>query len=256
MSITYFNNEESKFDKYLLNPSLLNVNGIKVNRLHIYRIKTFLEELLLSLDKGIIYNKNIMEEALRLSLRLMGIKKQYKVTLNEITLASLWMTLRNNNISINIIKLIKISREKLNKKITRKNIIKILSYIRSWNKQEDPRHEIITIGLNGIKELMKENSVLNKLPSVKDDELKSEYFWALRSEFYKLALGLPPSLFSGKPRSSVAAILVYIADKKVSRKMSIKPLLPAKKLESIFDVCQFTILRNYKQFLFDIDEHI
>jgi len=249
MSITNFNNEIKGLDRYLLNPNLLNINGFNVNRLHIYRIRTFMEELLFSLQKNVIYNKKIMKDALHLAIRLIGLKKYYKVTLNEITLAALWITLRNNNISLNILKLIDISRKKLNKKITRKNIIKILSHMRNRNKFEDPREEVIAIGLNGIRELMKEDGILNKLSSNGEEELKVKYFWALKKEFSKLALNLPNTYLSGKPRSSVAAILLYIADKNVSKKMNMKPLIPAKKLEGVFDVCQFTILRNYKKFI-------
>lgn len=248
MSLIRFNEEKIAANKYLLNPNVFNINGMKVNRLHIYRLRTFLEELILALDRRFEYNKTIFNEALSLSIKLMGLKKRHKVTLNEIALASLWFVLKRNTISINVIKLIEISRKKLNKKVTRKNILRILSHIRSMTGDEDPKKEILALGFAGIRELMKKEELIKKLSLIGDGDLKASYFMALRKEFIRHLNRLPNHTFSGKPRNSLAAILIYISDKKVSREMNIKPLLSAKELEEIFDICQFTILRNYKNF--------
>ena len=249
MNYVNIKNEKSGINKYFYNPTIIKEATFKVTKLHIYRIRLFIRDLLESLDHELSIYDSILDEIVALAIKLLGVKKELKVTLNELTLASLWITLQYRGVSnLNIVRLVEISRKKLKKKVLYKNLLKILSHLRKYNNVLNPKAEIMKIVSNSLLKLMKNSSVKGRLERIKDLDVRERYFLLLKREIISIVSENSNMEFSGKSRITLAAILIYVADKILAKDHGFKPVLSAKILEEIMGVCQFTILRRYKDY--------
>ena len=248
MNYVKIKSERTSIEKYFINPSLRRItNTEKLTQLHIYRIKSFIESIM-SIS-GIELPKNIEEEVINTAIALLRYKKEVNATVNEIALAAFWVVIKDRGVSnIGLIKLIDIAKSNLRKKISRKNILRVLARIRQRMNNYNPRAEILKQGTFVIKKLIKNDKVQKKLDSLKDEAYREKYFLLIRKEFLNIVFSIPLHEFSGKSRVAAATILIYLSDKLVAQKLGIKPILAAKLLEEITGTCQFTILRNYKKY--------
>ncbi len=247
------NGEQENIDKYFYNPTIFRENNFKVTRLHVHRIRAFIREILEAMDHKFDLQNSTAEEIVSLTLSLLKMKTLLKVTLNELTIASIWLVTQKRGMSnINITKLVDLSKKKLKKKVMYKNILRILSRLRQYNNSFNPKLEIVKIVSTSLSKLMKNEVIKSKLKKIDKGEIKNEYFWLLKKEVINLLSNNSDFDFSGKSRVTLAAILIYVADKVISRKHGIKSIISAKALEGVTGVCQFTILRNYKKFFIQI----
>lgn len=249
MNYVSIKNEGGGINKYFYNPTIIKEGAFKVTKLHIYRIRLFIRDLLESLNNELNLYDPILEEIVLLTIRLLGVKKELKVTLNELTLASLWIILQYRGISnLNIIKLVEVSRRKLKKKVLYKNLLKILSYLRRYNNALNPKAEILKIASSSLSKLMKNDIVKRRLMRIEDPNVKERYFLLLKRKIIFLMSKNTNKDFSGKSRIALAAILIYVADKILARDYGFKPIISAKILEDVTGICQFTILRKYRDY--------
>ncbi len=221
--------------------------SLEIYRLYTFRSKNFLKELLIALDENITGWMHVVDEAARFSMQLMYLKRGMGATLGEITLSAFWHILQTRGINkFSINRLIKISREKLKKRILYRRVLKILSHIRLMELNFSIYREVVNIILTTIPKLINDKTVIDKYRARNKSAELFCYVEDLRRVAIKIANEIPQNTISGKSRRVIAAICIYVADKILSKEYGIKPILSAKLLENYLGVSQFTILRRYK----------
>jgi len=221
--------------------------SLEIYRLYTFRARSFIKELLTALDENTTGWRHVIDEATKFSMQLMYLKKDIGATLSEITLAAFWHILQTRGINkFNINKLIKVSREKLKRRVLYRRILKILSRIRLMELNFSAYREVVNIILTTIPKLINDRFLFMKY---KHGFNPNEFFYYIenvRRIAIRIANEIPRNLISGKSRRVIAAICIYIADKILSKEYGVKPVLSAKVLENYLGVSQFTILRRYK----------
>ena len=227
-----------------------------IHKLHIFRMKYFLKELLTALNENVTAWMPIIKESTNYALQLIHLKKSLQTTINEIALAAFWHVLQSRGINrFSLLRLISVSRNVLRKRILYKRLIKILSYIRSIELNYSPHKEIVSIILTTIPRIVSDERFLHISAKNQKNNIP-EYAEKLKKIAIKIVNNLDPLLLSGKSRKVIAALSIYIADKIISKKEKIKPRISAKTLEKHLDVSQFTILRRYKDLLQKISSEV
>ncbi|MCD6492167.1 MAG: hypothetical protein ACP6IQ_04645 [Candidatus Njordarchaeia archaeon] len=230
---------------YYGNDIILRAGNIRVTRLHVFRIRSFIIELLNALGEESNAWGSIINEAVHYAIKLIYLREKVNSTLNELALVAFWFTTKIRGINkFNIIKLIRISRERLKRRILYSRILKLMSLVRLLNQEIDPRIEIRKLAINAIPKILKNPAISNKLLRGYSDR---SYPTLLQRKIVNLTKMLKESWLSGNSRIVFAAILIYLADRWIAKENERKPILSAKILERIFGISQFTILRKYKK---------
>ncbi len=223
------------------------VFSLETYRLYSFRAKNFIKDLLTALNENTTGWRHLIDEASKFTIQLIYLKKDLHATLSEIALAAFWHVLQVRGINkYNINKLIRVSREKLKKRVLYRRVLKILSRIRLVELNFSAYKEIVSIILTTIPKLINDKTVLERYGQLVDVSNFFYYIESLRRTAIKIANEIPKNMISGKSRRVIAAICIYLADRVLSRTLGIKPILSAKILENYLGVSQFTILRRYK----------
>ncbi|MHA1590263.1 MAG: cyclin family protein [Candidatus Njordarchaeales archaeon] len=237
----------SKID-FFDNDSLIAVNDLSISKLTMFRIKSFIQELIRELGEDINAFQPIMKETIRIALGIIPLKQKYNATLYEISLAAFWLVLRNRGFGkYTLQKLVCISRKKLRKRILLRRLISILSDVRLSFQELDAKEEIKKLALHALPRLLRHYLVTQRIERVSYLDLPA-YLRVLKLHIYQLLASLRVQDTSGRSRTVLAAICIYIADKLACKQLNIRPLISAKALEETLGISQFTILRHYKEY--------
>jgi len=226
------------------------LNGISQGsfRLHIFRVQSFLRELLTSLNENPVGWAPIVKESTKYAMHIMSLRKKINATINEIALASFWHVTQSMGINkFNLLRLVKFSRKVLRKRILYRRMLKILSHIRILEEKYSPHNELIRIVITVLPKIATDKKVKTMIE--RKNLVSHNYIEELKSTALEIINSLNSAALSGKSRKVLAALSLYVADKVIAKRKKNRPIISAKLLEQYIGISQFTILRRYKMFL-------
>jgi len=199
------------------------------------RMRSFLKEMLIKLKENPNEEewKRVIEDSIKCAIKLWGIKKLLDATWNELALSCFWLVMLKRGITkYKLTYLIDTAKDILRKRIRSSRVMRATTLLRRLLNMYDIRKEAVEFARMIIKNLN-----LDKLSGV-----SSEYVNKLRTTTVKIINEVAGKV-SMSPRM-LAACAVYIADKKISKKLGLKPIITAKLLSNITGLSLFSILRK------------
>ncbi|MHA1616109.1 MAG: hypothetical protein ACTSX9_02250 [Candidatus Njordarchaeales archaeon] len=229
--------------------SLIVINNLSISKLTIFRMRTFLLDLLRELGEDVHALYTLIQETISIALRLLPLKKKYSSTLYELSLATLWLVLRERGINkYTLYRLVETAKKKMKKRILMKRLLLILSDIRYIFRELDAKDEIKKVVMKTLPKLFKHPSMMQRTVKILGEKAPA-YIRLLRLSIFRILNSLNVQDVSGKSRTVLSAICIYAADKVACKELNIRPLISAKMLEDLLGISQFTVLRHYKKYL-------
>lgn len=203
----------------------------KTHHMCAYRMRNFLQRLIIKMKENPEDWKKIVDDAVKCALRLWGIKRLINATWNELALSCFWLVMLQNKITkYKLTYLVDLAKDVLGKRVRSSRIIKITTFLRRLLNMYDTKKEA--------KQLIE--MMIMKL----DKKLcaSREYINELKTVAVAI-VDMVGGKISMSPRM-LAACSLYLADKKVCKKLGIKPMLTAKSLAEITGLSLYSILKK------------
>lgn len=213
-----------------------------------HRMRNFLRQLIIRMKENPEDWKKIIDNAIKCALKLWGIKKLLDVTWNELVLACFWITMLQNKImKYKLTYLIDLARDVLGKRIRSGRIMKITTFLRRTLEMYDVKSEAKELIEMIVKHLNQKNVLMSRGAS-------KEYVDMLREIATEIVDKIAKKV-SMSPRM-LAACALWIADKKVSKRLKLGPFLTARDISDVTGLSIYSILRKTTLLMFDYIKNI
>lgn len=229
---------------YQRNGTRINSNVLKVR---IHRVKKFLKNLVTQLDKNFHSYEGILKDSIKTARSLFSLREE--VTIVETGLVGFWLTLNEKGIQkFSIKQLITLAKEDLNRNVSAGRILKLISKVKAQKGGFKPIKDLKEV-LHKLFLRILRGDLKEKLTENIDNTFS--YTATMQEELQKTIETLKKKqiILTGRSRKVISAIIFYILDKIISKKMGITPVFSAKEIGSCLGVSQYTILRKYKDFI-------
>lgn len=219
-------------------------NAMKVR---IHRVTKFLTNVLTQLDEDFHSYESILNDAVETTRSLFSLRED--ATVAETGLVAFWLTLQRKGLqAFNIRDLISTAKEKLGRNVSAGRILCLISKVRSQSGGFQSLEQLKDILSNLYLNLLR-GKIREKLS--KKVEAPPKYTVLLEKKIQEAINKLQKNKIAimGQSQKVVGAVIFYILDKVVSNKLNVTPVFSAKEIADLLGVSQYTILREYKQFI-------